>query len=350
MHKFFVLFFSVFLFVVAGCFSSEENPEVSIETPKPIIPMKMEYGSSPVKIVFTGDVMLGRYMERTMTKRGYDTLLSEDIKNLLSDSTAVIINHEGVLSGVKSEDPTPEMTRFSFPDSSAQFLKNIGVTHATLGNNHTQDYGKKGEERTYAVLKENSIAPFGRAFNDGNLTETLEIEGVSIALISYNDVFLGGYETLLEEIKNQREKHDVLIVLPHWGTEYFTEIDADIQKKAHEIINAGADIIIGTHPHVVAPIEQYKDGIIFYSLGNFIFDQIFSEDVRTGMLLQMEISPSYTNFLLLPTSISKNFYIDFLSDEERKKFLKKLKEKSKMFIETYGEIEFGMVHWKSFKK
>jgi len=114
-----------------------------------------------------------------------------------------------------------------------------------------------------------------------------------MTLVSYNqfsDLPEGvEQQSTIEEIQKARQYSDIVVVFSHWGTEYNLGVDDSTRDIAHSFIDAGADLIIGSHPHVIEPIEIYKEKRIYYSLGNFIFDQYFSEDVRNGMGVEVKI-------------------------------------------------------------
>lgn len=343
----------VFFFFYFSSSQGEDTIQIrpSIVKSKPIIPYKYTEPNESLTLLFTGDIMLDRYMGKTIKKRGYSHVIGKEITDFFIKHLFVIINNEGVLSGKNPNPATPNMVQFTFADSSTEFFTSLGVTHANLGNNHSRDFGIDGDTRTREKLQDSKIIPYGSAFNDPVSTFTdFEYNGLKISLGSYNDIFPENFDAFLQKIVQEEKKSDLLIVTTHWGVEYYSGIEKKQQEKAYQIIDAGADIIVGNHPHVVAPIEQYKDGIIFYSLGNFIFDQVFSEGVKTGILLSISITPKETLFRLVPTKISDNFVVSVLRAEEKKIFLRAVSKVSKLPIETYGEIEQGVIHWRGFGK
>jgi poly-gamma-glutamate synthesis protein (capsule biosynthesis protein) len=94
-------------------------------------------------------------------------------------------------------------------------------------------------------------------------------------------------ENLTQDIERAKEKAHVVIVSIHWGTEYEQSPTERQRMFAHLAVDSGASLILGHHPHVVQPVEQYKDGYIFYSLGNFVFDQMWSEETRNGLIARI---------------------------------------------------------------
>ena len=110
-------------------------------------------------------------------------------------------------------------------------------------------------------------------------------------------------DTMLSDISAMRLQCDVLVVIMHWGVEYKGVAPMQV-NLAHNFIDSGADIVIGTHPHVVQPVEVYKNKIIAYSLGNFVFDQMQSDETREGYMLQIYLSgKDLTGFKVFPYKI-----------------------------------------------
>ena len=129
----------------------------------------------------------------------------------------------------------------------------------------------------------------------------------------------------------------------HWGNEYKESSNWQQKELAHLMIDSGVDLIIGSHSHVVQEIEQYNDKLIFYSLGNFVFDQYFSPETQEGLAVGLELSSEKGNVYLFPTGShrSQPYLID---NTEKTKFLKDLSSKSSPELKeqiTKGIIEIG---------
>ena len=126
----------------------------------------------------------------------------------------------------------------------------------------------------------------------------------------------------------------------HWGAEY-QDVSSIVQKKlAHLVIDAGADLVIGHHPHVVQEIEEYGAGMIFYSLGNFIFDQDFSLETQQGLIVKLEVVSDKLIYQLFPVQIDAS-QPRLMNDEEKDKFLKNLSKRSDNKLEI--EIKNGRI-------
>jgi poly-gamma-glutamate synthesis protein (capsule biosynthesis protein) len=179
-------------------------------------------------------------------------------------------------------------------------LKNAGFDIVSFANNHVGDWNTKAFEDTLNRLEENNILKTGAGKNkeDAENPTIIEKNGIRFGFIGFSDVgpnwieakinspgiLLASDPNLSEIIKKAKTKSDVLIVSFHFGEEYKLIHNKRQETLAHNAIDSGADMVIGHHPHVMEDIENYKGKVIVYSLGNFIFDQYFSQDTMRGML------------------------------------------------------------------
>ena len=136
------------------------------------------------------------------------------------------------------------------------------------------------------------------------------MNGITIGLVGFHELHGSGFDDVLTEVERLSPLTDALFVMPHWGIEYEREKpSAQQRQEAHALIDAGADVIIGAHPHVIQPIELYQDKPIFYSLGNFIFDQYFSQETMEGLAVGVTLIKEYTTttaaFFLRPIEITQ---------------------------------------------
>ena len=131
-----------------------------------------------------------------------------------------------------------------------------------------------------------------------------------------------------------------MIVFLHWGEEYQLISSSSQRKLAHSLIDAGADLIIGSHPHVVQEIEKYKGKLIFYSLGNFIFDQYFSRETQKGLAVSLELYPSRIIYKLYPYTLFHS-QPKLMNEKEREWFLNNLAEKSSADLRS--QIKNGII-------
>jgi poly-gamma-glutamate synthesis protein (capsule biosynthesis protein) len=146
----------------------------------------------------------------------------------------------------------------------------------------------------------------------------LDNEKVKVSVVAVNT--LNTFDSIEKSIKSEKENGAKVIIFPHWGTEYSSANTEKQRTLAHNWIDAGADLIIGSHPHVMENAELYKNKPIFYSLGNFIFDQNFSKETQRGLILAGSFSGDKINLVLLPTAIV-NFQPELLRGGEKTKII-----------------------------
>jgi len=248
----------------------------------------------PIRLLFVGDMMFDRHIREAVEKYGkgdYNYIL-EPIKESLSQYDLVVGNLEGPIIENESVSVATKMDErnnfiFTFDPNVAQVLAENNIKLVNLGNNHILNQGAKGLEQTKKYLDEASMEYFG---NDKFLVR--EIGGIRVGFVNYDYSNNNSEEKVVENIKTAKEQSDVVIVCPHWGVEYKTgDPGASIRALARRFIDAGADAIIGTHPHVIQTSEEYQGKKIYYSLGNFIFDQYFSRKTMEGLGVEVIINP-----------------------------------------------------------
>lgn len=250
-----------------------------------------------IQILFVGDLMFDRGIRYYAQKNGGNEFIFDKIYPLLTNNDLVIANLEGPITNKKSisSGTYPGSTNnyfFTFDPSVAETLYKENIRLVNLGNNHILNFGWPGLKSTEKHLSQAGVEYFGAP--EGEKSIIKEIDGAKIAFVSYNE-FYGINEiekqAALDEIKKIKPESDIVVVFSHWGVEYiFEPVDAT-KNLAHQFIDAGADLIIGSHPHVIQPMEEYSGKRIYYSLGNFVFDQYFSEDVRNGLGVIVKINP-----------------------------------------------------------
>jgi AmmeMemoRadiSam system protein B len=250
-----------------------------------------------IQILFTGDLMFDRGIRYYADKNGSNEYIFEKIYTTLSNNDLVVSNLEGPITDNPSTSagtaPGSEKNySFTFDKSVAKtlFLQNIKLV--SLANNHTLNFHTAGLKSTEKYLSEAGVEYFGSP--EGNKSIIKEIDGVKIAFVAYNE-FYGDSSTeqikTIEEIKKLKKEADLVIVFSHWGVEYSVIPVDSVKNLAHQFVDAGADLIIGSHPHIIEPLETYNGKRIYYSLGNFIFDQYFNENVRNGRGVIVKINP-----------------------------------------------------------
>jgi len=257
-----------------------------------------------VTLAFGGDIMLDRGVKNSVNKNfnGDYSALFEKLE-ILKKSDIVFANLEGPVSDTGKD--RGNLYSFRMNPSVAPALKGAGFSVLSVANNHVGDWGREAYIDTLAHLRENEILYTGGGtdMQEAEQPTVIEKYGIKIGYLGFSDVgpewmkasedkagLLLANNPRFDEIIGKASKLvDYLVVSFHFGEEYQTKYNARQEYLAHRAIDAGAKIIIGTHPHVVEDTEVYKNGFIAYSLGNFIFDQGFSENTMQGMLLEIKL-------------------------------------------------------------
>lgn len=247
--------------------------------------------SRPISILFVGDIMLDRTIRKDGEAQGYKELFS-CLPEMFEGHDEVVGNLEGAVTDNVSVSrdaayEAPESFRFTFDPSSVRALADAGLSIVSIANNHIRDFGDDGIAQTIAYTHGMGLTAFGDPRAGGQNYVVQDINGTNVAFIGYNQ-FFGSAEGTLSDIKSATEQSDLQIVFPHWGDEY-VPVRPDVRALAHQFADAGADLIIGAHPHVIQESETYKGVPIYYSLGNFIFDQYWEPAVATGMMVEVAI-------------------------------------------------------------
>ena len=256
-------------------------------------------GSEVISILFTGDIMLDRYVETLMDRSGGEfpfTYMPEIITTIeqkleVNQLDLVVGNLEGPITNAAYQNNGSDMI-FNFEPSVVDLLKRAGFTTFSMANNHTFDMGKTGPQQTHDYLAAAGIDAFGHPDTPNGTYSflTYDFAGTTIGFLGLNDAVIRlDTDAALTKIKEVDPLVDYLIIGVHWGWEYEATARESVVNKAHAFVDSGADFIWGHHPHVVQNHETYNGVPIYYSLGNFVFDQYFSDEVREGLVLGVKI-------------------------------------------------------------
>jgi poly-gamma-glutamate synthesis protein (capsule biosynthesis protein) len=255
-------------------------------------------------ILFAGDIMLDRNVARHAAAASSSVLFA-GVVDLFNTADARVANLEGAITlnpSVAQQDNT--ILHFTFDPLLAEAaLKPLNLSAVSLANNHTYDFYRAGYQATQGYLEGWGIKPFGHPYNTGSLSTVLEVRGKQLCLVGYHSLYDPSTTEVVGEITRLKPLCHRVIVFPHWGDEYKATANAQQVAAAHEFIDAGADLIVGAHPHVVQNIETYKGKAIFYSLGNFMFDQDFSWATTHGLVVKAIFGATSTAFVLTPITI-----------------------------------------------
>lgn len=248
-----------------------------------------------LKILFVGDLMFDRYIREVASQKG-NNYIFEPIDDLLNDQDLVVANLEGPITSNESKSIGTLVGEkghliFTFDLSLKETLSEKNIKVVNFGNNHILNFGTEGFQETKLNLDKVGLEYFGD-INGQSQYLMKTIESVDMGFINYNQFSSGSEDRVFANIRDLKDKTDILVVYTHWGEEYKTQVPENVNILAHKLIDEGADLVIGTHPHVVEPKEEYRGKMIYYSLGNFVFDQYFSEETKKGMAVEATINPS----------------------------------------------------------
>ena len=250
-----------------------------------------------MNLCFCGDVMPGGVLPY---QQNY---ISSDLLGYLRGFDFRIGTLEAAIGAGLSFDPVKVQGRQNIiyaRDEDFFRVKEMGFDVVSLANNHVWDLGEAGLRNTIRMLKENGIQYCGAGLDIEEASQPAVIvkDGLSIAILAYcmyGNKYLGyvelagtgkpgvnplDIEKVILDIKKAKEKYDKIIVLPHWGREYSFEPLRECVRMAKQMIEAGADAVLGSHPHHVQPLVEYKGRPICYSMGNFLFPDFYMHPPR----------------------------------------------------------------------
>lgn len=278
--------------------------------------------NAEVSLGFVGDIMLDRGV-KTSVYKNFDGNFSKifDEAKILKTPDIMFGNLEGPISD-KGKNVGSKFS-FRFEPQTAGVLKNAGFDIVSFANNHVGDWSDEAFLDTLGHLEENNIlfTGAGEDYAEARKPVIIERNGIKIGYLGFSDVgpewmkasdtragiLLANDKNLTTIVSEAKDSVDVLIVSVHWGDEYkpHTQRQESLAKK---IIDAGGDIVVGHHPHVAQDIEEYKNGLIMYSLGNFVFDQYFSPETMSGLYTKVTINKTgVKSHEAIPFEINENY-------------------------------------------
>lgn len=257
-------------------------------------------------MIAVGDIMLDRGVEKVLKNKGADyNFPFEKISKYLNSADYVFGNLEGSLSDIGYDQGGKYS--FRFEPAAASALKNAGFDILSLANNHILDWGRDSVCATTKNLEKEYISFVGAGCNkvEAEQEKIFTLGDTRIALVAYSEFHPGwswagadypgmsawepkNIRVKISELKKD-QNIDLVFVSVHWGAEYVNRAPERIVKLGQSFTDAGADLVIGHHPHVDQELERYGDSWILYSLGNFVFDQSWSENTMEGLVAEIKI-------------------------------------------------------------
>ena len=260
-------------------------PASSTPLASPLFQNEAEAASdSSITLIAVGDVMLGRSVNTRMLKY-------QDWQFPFLETAEVLRQADLTFGNLESPfgfecPPIDEGFIFCADQRSVVGLTYAGFDVLSLANNHALNQGQDGLELSKEILQENGIA--NASFGESTV---VEVKGLKIGFVMFDDTSNGvAVEDVQAKVKQLAQEADVVAASFHWGVEYVAQPNAGQEELARAAIDAGASLVLGHHPHWVQTIEEYNGGLIYYSLGNFVFDQMWSEETKTGMVAEIELT------------------------------------------------------------
>lgn len=263
----------------------------------------------PITVTAVGDLMFGdsaicpgfglfsRYA-------GNGDALFSEVRPMLSGSDLVFGNLEAVLSFSGHNPRSLASAQMRGDPTFAGALRRVGFDVISVANNHADQHGELAFAETVAHLESVGIKCCGLAGNAPWECQPsiLTRSGMTVGVLAYScrprqygksaELYaVGTPEEIRTDVQRLRAEVDSVIVSLHWGEEFVSNPSAEEVDLGHSIIDAGAALVLGHHPHVIRPVERYGSGIIAYSLGNFITDMLWQPQLREGILLRCKLSP-----------------------------------------------------------
>lgn len=321
---FIVVLIIIVILVKLSCCNNSSNIEVTVndkncevinEYNKPleneadnedVVPSTGEYDQNPIEekevtLVFGGDILMDSFFADYINNFGVDYSWT-DITDIMNSADISVVNLETCVS---EQGVTKKREGYGFRSKpyTLEGLVNAGIDLVSTANNHILDYGTDAFYDTINYLDEYKIkySGIGSNIEEAESMTVIEKNGIKVGFINYTSIIPWNdwradeekpgiaplqdkdIERALQNIKICDNKCDILVAILHWGVEYESKPQENQVKLAHQIIDAGCDIIIGHHPHVLQGIEFYNDKPIFYSIGNFIFLKMNDDAGKTGI-------------------------------------------------------------------
>jgi poly-gamma-glutamate capsule biosynthesis protein CapA/YwtB (metallophosphatase superfamily) len=256
--------------------------------------------AAPLRLLFAGDLMLGRRVGERI-KAGGDPLAN--IRELVSVADYAVGNLECVIAEPHTHDPLKGQVLCAPPEA-AGLLKKAGFDALSVANNHAMDLGAAGAEESRRRLQEAGIRPVD------STPMRVTVGQTELGFVAWDDTREADATPLLDSIRKLRNEVDALIVLPHWGREHERQPTERQRELAAAMLRAGADVIVGSGPHVVQRLERHAAGGLAYSLGNTVFDGPGPDlDWSHGMLLEVTMDADSRRIVRL-RSIAITFDLD----------------------------------------
>lgn len=250
----------------------------------------------PFTMLFTGDIQMGNNITSAYDSMGMDGIISQTLLSEMQEADITMVNEEFPFGTGGTQAPDKQFT-FKTDPSYVKIFNEMGVDIVSLANNHVLDFGQDVLSQTFDTLDQAGIdyVGAGESIERAGAWETLEAGGMKVAFLSASRVIpVVGWDVrnsqpgvfttydpamLVEQIEKADQENDLVVVYVHWGVEKAQMPEEYQRTMARQYIDAGADLVIGSHPHVLQGIEYYNGVPVIYSLGNFMFNDTIDRTV-----------------------------------------------------------------------
>ncbi|MCZ7393346.1 MAG: CapA family protein [Candidatus Methanoperedens sp.] len=282
-----------------------------------------------------GDIMLGDHpiclghgVGSVIKKEGPEYIF-DNVSDVLKKADITFGNLESVLSDIGIDYGNYNTIQLRGAETSVNGLLHAGFDVLSIANNHILEHGENSLIRTKKLLSDNGILAVGVSENKRKSREPVIFvrNGISFGFLAYCLVrdktaycSVEDSQDMISDIRKAKDNIDILIVSLHWGKEFVRKPSPEQFSLAHRIIDAGANLVLGHHPHVLQGVETYNEGMIVYSLGNFVFD-MWQRKMRESMIFSCRFSKNgIVDFKIMPVYIN-DFYQPCLLQENAKHIL-----------------------------
>ncbi|MBI4813794.1 MAG: CapA family protein [Methanobacterium sp.] len=307
-------------------------------------PQKLKSEASNITIFLTGDVMLDFAVDPLLDS---NVDVFGDLTPLFKMSDLVVINLEDPFTN--SSNNLKTVVPVKADPEHAHILKDDNVNVACLANNHIMDYSESGLNDTLRTLETYNITTVGAGSNlqEASKPAYFVIDNRTIAILNFFDTTTfqefseselppatantsgfapAEWSVIKENVDQAKTQADIVIVVFHYGNEYSTSPNEYQQNLSRKCIDEGADLVVGSHPHVLQNVESYKGKLIFYSLGNCVFDQT-NPSPKESMVVKLQDLNGNLTAIIYPFRIT-NSCPRFMSTQNAETFLKTIKAQS----------------------
>jgi poly-gamma-glutamate capsule biosynthesis protein CapA/YwtB (metallophosphatase superfamily) len=269
------------------------------------------------RILCGGDVMLSRYVGARARRLSDPAAPLRDLAPLFSSADIAFVNLEAPFSD--HGRPVEKGMVFKAEPEMVEALRFAGIDVVSTANNHARDCGRYGVDFTVDWLAKNGISAVGTGHTaeQAHQGAVLERNGNRYGFLAYtynqsngnfadldDRIAMLDPQRMAADVASLRTRADAVIVSMHAGVEYQKQPNAEQRRFAHAAIDAGASAVIGAHPHVTQPVESYREGVIFYSLGNLVFDQFQRQETQHGLIADLHFAGAkLSSYSTIPVDI-----------------------------------------------